>query len=192
MSLTVQRLMTFCYVAVITRIFSVRNSLFTLCSGGCHCRVPYGAKLLLFYMTYMQTTPYARKTFFLQFFMQICITYISASGYPCDVWSYLSVFKISKIRIFQRKNSRVQSLDFLILQRHLPFVQITPSSLGMSYQFDWHAINDLQVNQNDMTRPNSVVLFAQTRVFRYVTVLYHPIPHIDYLTLFLASIYKIK
>ena len=42
--------------------------------------------------------------------------------------------------------------------------------------------NDLRANQNDMTRPNSVVLFAQTRVFRYVTVLYHPILHIDYLT----------
>ena len=78
-------------------------------------------------------------------------------------------------------------------------VQIIPPSWGLSYQFDWHAIkfetvveNDLRVNQNDMTRPNSVVLFAQTRVFRYVTVLYHPILHIDYLTLFLASIYRIK
>ena len=64
--------------------------------------------------------------------------------------------------------------------------------LARDKSFETVVENDLRANQNDMTRPNSVVLFAQTRVFRYVTVLYHPILHIDYLTLFLASIYKIK
>ena len=49
-----------------------------------------------------------------------------------------------------------------------------------SVHFDQTASNDLsRANQIDMTGPNSVVSFAQTRVFRYVTVLYHVILPID-------------
>ena len=54
--------------------------------------------------------------------------------------------------------------------------------LACDKSFKAVAEKDLQANQNDMTHPNSVVSFAQTRVFRYVTVLYHIIIHIDYLT----------
>ena len=64
--------------------------------------------------------------------------------------------------------------------------------LARDKSFETVVSNDLRANQNDMTSPNSVVLFAQTRVFRYVTVLYHVILHIDYLALFLAFICKIR
>ena len=47
--------------------------------------------------------------------------------------------------------------------KKLGFVQIIPPNWGVSYHFDWPG-NLSRANQIAMTGPNSVVLFAQTRV----------------------------